>query len=378
MEGPGVPMKKKNDQNNLQLEDLLQLQQYSMVNSVKDEALLRLVKDRLPIALKNPHIRSLFQKKGIDIDEIKKIEDIPFIPVQMFKHFDLSLQSGQETMRVIRSSGTSSGSKSIVPITKRTAANQIKGLKSILESFLGQKRRVMIVIDHARMNDPEREITARGAGIRGFSIFAKEIHYVLKEAENGELVLDMPVVRKLQKEYEEMDVYFFGFTYIIWKAFCRQMIDKGIKFRFKDADVFHGGGWKKMGAESVTREEFSTTMADILGTKPDRVHDFYGMAEQTGIIFVDCEYGNKHVPNFSQIIIRDIRTLQPCKPGEKGLIEVVGVLSDSYYSYAILTEDIGHVKGSNDCPCGRKGTYFVFDSRVEKAEIRGCGDTYRE
>ena len=362
----------------MKLEDLLLMKQYSLADSEKNKVLLRLIKEQLPRAMANRHIKNFFTKQNIDVEKIQSVEEVPFIPVQMFKYFDLSTNPDEKLARVIKSSGTTSGGQSIVPISKEAAANQMKGLKSILEDFLGQRRRAMIAIDHKEVNDPKKEITARGAGIRGFSIFAKEIFYVLKEHSNGELVLDMPVIEKLQKEYTDKDVYAFGFTYIIWKIFCKQMREKGLKFRFNDAIVFHGGGWKKLTAEKVSKEEFSKEIADLLRTRPENVHDYYGMAEQTGIIYVDCEHGNKHVPNFSQVVVRDMRTLKPCGIGEKGLIEVMGVLSNSYYSYAILTEDIGHLEGYDGCPCGRKGRYFRFDSRVERAELRGCGDTFRE
>jgi hypothetical protein len=129
---------------------------------------------------------------------------------------------------------------------------------------------------------------------------------------------------------------------------------------------------------AVSKETFSDTIAEVFGTRPDRILDFYGMAEQTGIIFVDCEHGNKHVPCFSQVIIRDPFTLDPCDIGKTGLIEVMSVLADSYYDQAVLTEDLGVQIGVDDCPCGRKGRYFRFVARVEKAELRGCGDTFRE
>jgi hypothetical protein len=84
------------------------------------------------------------------------------------------------------------------------------------------------------------------------------------------------------------------------------------------------------------------------------------------------------VPVFADVIIRDPYTLQECETGETGMIEVMSVLSTSYYCQAILTEDTGYIVGIDDCPCGRKGKYFRFASRIEKAEARGCGDTFRE
>ena len=64
--------------------------------------------------------------------------------------------------------------------------------------------------------------------------------------------------------------------------------------------------------------------------------------------------------------------------GNTGMIEIVSALPESYPGQAVLTEDIGVVQGVDDCKCGRKGKYFRFVSRIEKAEVRGCGDTYHE
>ncbi len=160
--------------------------------------------------------------------------------------------------------------------------------------------------------------------------------------------------------------------------FTSRLKKEGIRFSFDKFTLFHGGGWKKMKDLAVSKETFSGTIAELFGTETENILDFYGMAEQTGIIFVDCACGNKHVPAFSQVIIRDPFTLEPCSPGNTGLIEVMSILADSYYDQAVLTEDLGMLVGVDDCPCGRKGRYFRFVSRVEKAEVRGCGDTFRE
>lgn len=65
-------------------------------------------------------------------------------------------------------------------------------------------------------------------------------------------------------------------------------------------------------------------------------------------------------------------------PGREGLIECISILPSSYPGQALLTEDVGKILGIDDCECGRKGKYFTFVARAEKAEIRGCGDTFAE
>lgn len=363
--------------NDISLDTLLRLKQYSLNDEEKNKILLKIIKEQLVHAFKNRHIKNFFEKEHIDIDSINSLEDVPPLPVQMFKYFDLATCPKEQIVKILKSSGTTSNIPSRVPLSKVTTINQIKALNSILSDYLGKKRKIFLVIDHEGINDPRLELSARTAGVRGLSVYSRKIHYLLKE-ENGNLILNLPEINNVLENYRDDEVYVFGFTYIIWSTFYRQIIDKNIKFEFKDVKIFHSGGWKKLKEEQVSKDRFSEEIASLFNTDKRNVYDFYGMAEQTGIIFVDCEYGNKHVPNFSQVIVRDIQTLKPCGINEPGLIEVMSILSDSYYCQAILTEDIGYIVGIDDCPCGRKGRYFRFKSRMEKVEIRGCGDTFRE
>lgn len=319
----------------------------------------------------------MYSKLGISPEKLTDLASVPALPVRMFKDFDLTTCDPRDIVRVLRSSGTTSHRPSIVPLDKATATNQTKALRSILGAYLGDKRRVMLVIDHPGINAPGRELSARGAGVRGLSIYAREVVYLLKE-ENGKLVLDLEALDRARSLSSTSEVYVFGFTYIIWSIFCAQMEERGLRLELPRAVVFHGGGWKKLKDQRVDREAFSARLSGILGCAPEEVRDFYGMAEQTGVIFVDCERGHKHVPVFGQVIVRDFQTLEECPVGKRGLIEVMSALGQSYYGQAVLTEDVGRLLGIDDCPCGRKGRYFVVEGRAEQAEARGCGDTFRE
>lgn len=351
---------------------------YGMSDADRCAALLPILKVQLAQAQKNNHqINNFLSRQGITPGALEALEDIPPMPVQMFKRFDLRTCPEESVAKILQSSGTTGGTPSRIPLDKATTMNQIRALKAILADYLGNSRRIFLVIDHEGINSPAMAFSARTAGVRGLSIYAKKIYYLLKE-ENGNLTLNIPAIRDVLENHARDEVYAFGFTYIIWTVFYEQIRKEGIQFSFADFRLFHGGGWKKMKDLAVSKEEFSTSVATLFGTKSQNILDFYGMAEQTGIIFVDCPHGNKHVPTFSQIIIRDPYTLQPCPAGKTGLIEVMSVLADSYYDQAVLTEDMGVLVGVDDCPCGRKGRYFRFVSRVEKAEIRGCGDTFRE
>jgi len=359
--------------------EVLGMDVYSHVQNEKERILLPLVIREIERAVSNSEeIRRFFEKQKIRTEQIQSLADVPAMPVQMFKYFDLKTCPKENVVKVMRSSGTTANVQSKVPLDKATMMNQIKALQAILASYLGNKRRIFLVIDHEKINDPVLEFTARTAGVRGLSIYAKKTFYLLKEETDGSLVLNLPVIQEIRNEYADSEVYIFGFTYIIWTVFYQQMKAAGLDLRLKNPTLFHSGGWKKLKSQSVSKEYFNEQISEMFGCSKDLILDFYGMAEQTGIIFPDCPCGNKHVPVFADVIIRNPYTMDECDVGEIGMIEVMSILSTSYYCQAILTEDTGYIVGVDDCPCGRKGKYFRFASRIEKAEVRGCGDTFKE
>ena len=155
-------------------------------------------------------------------------------------------------------------------------------------------------------------------------------------------------------------VLMFGFTFVVWTRFILRAERRGLKLDASQAVVLHSGGWKKLESEAVSKEEFSRRTAAVLGCPPQYVLDFYGMVEQVGVIFPDCEEGLKHVPDFAEVIIRNPLTMEEERDGNPGLIEIMSILPNSYPGEAILTEDQGRIVGIDDCPCGRKGKYFEF------------------
>jgi hypothetical protein len=352
--------------------------QYNLLNKDKSKLLLSILREELKYATdNNPHIRSYFDKLGIKISDIRLLKDIPFIPVQIFKEFDLLTCKKEDVVRVIRSSGTTNQVPSKIPLNKATSLRQMKALIATLKFYLGNKRRPFLVIDTEDVNKANfTDLTARGAAIQGLSSFAKRTYFLLKKYSSGELILDTDLIKEILDQLKNEEIYVFGFTFIIWSIFYPQINSASINLNFKSVKLFHSGGWKRLKSQSVSKEIFNQKISEIFCTDKGNIIDFYGMAEQTGVIFLDCEYQNKHVPDFAEVIIRNPLTLEECKIDEIGLIEVLSVLSDSYYSQGVLTEDLGILKGIDDCPCGRKGKYFQFISRVEKAEIRGCGDTF--
>lgn len=164
---------------------------------------------------------------------------------------------------------------------------------------------------------------------------------------------------------------------MVWQHFYKELIRLKQKRRELDLSngiLIHGGGWKKLASEAVSPEEFHSRLKEACGL--DDIHDYYGMVEQTGCIYMQCGCGHLHASIFSDVIIRRPEDFSVCGIGEKGIIQVVSAIPESYPGHSLLTEDEGMILGEDTCPCGRKGKYFSVMGRLKNAEIRGCSDTY--
>ena len=138
--------------------------------------------------------------------------------------------------------------------------------------------------------------------------------------------------------------------------------------------LIHGGGWKKLTKEAVSAEKFRDGLREVCGILD--VRNYYGMAEQTGCIYMECECGHLHVSSYSDVLIRNMEDFSCCKNGTEGVIQVLTPMAWSYPGHSVLTEDKGMIVGEDNCPCGRKGKYIKITGRIPKAEIRGCSDTF--
>jgi phenylacetate-coenzyme A ligase PaaK-like adenylate-forming protein len=296
--------------------------------------------------------------------------ELPFLPVRLFKMFELLSVRKEEIVKTMTSSGTSLQAVSRIYLDRETSANQTKVLTKIVSSFIGNKRVPMIIIDSESVLKDRNSFSARGAGILGFSMFGSKRIYALNE----DMELNVGLIQTFLEDHKNERIFLFGFTFMIWQHFYKQLGERNLNLDLTNAVLIHGGGWKKLVNESVSSDDFRSKLNDACGIKS--VHDYYGMVEQTGSIYMECEQGYLHASVFSDVIIRNPSDFTIAGNGHKGIIQVVSILPLSYPGHSLLTEDEGFIIGEDDCPCGRLGKYFKIIGRLKNAEIRGCSDTY--
>lgn len=299
--------------------------------------------------------------------------ELPFLPVRLFKQHLLESIPPSERFKVLTSSGTTGQTVSRITLDRTTSAFQTRAMVRIMQSFLGKDRLPMLVIDHPSVIRDRLSFSARGAGILGMSNFGRQPVYALRD---NDMALNLDELTIWLNEVGNAPVLLFGFTFMVWQFLVRALEDSGRRLHIPNGILVHSGGWKKLQDQAVDNDNFKRRLQAVTGIQ--RVHNFYGMVEQVGSIFVECEQGRLHVPSFAEVVVRRAADWSPAAMGEEGLIQVLSCLPHSYPGHSLLTEDLGHLIGEDDCPCGRLGRTFSVKGRLPKAEMRGCSDTFGE
>lgn len=351
--------------------EILSILPFSLDRDKKRELLTRTLKELTLMHYDNCNeYKKILDSLAFNPEQIESYYDIPFLPVRMFKEYSLKSIPEDKIVKTMTSSGTTGQQVSKIYLDRTTSANQTKALTKIVSSYIGNKRVPMIILDTSALLKNRASFSARGAGILGFSIFASDKIYALDENMN----LNIDALKAFLEKHQGETILLFGFTFMIWQHFYEQLKKEGYHPDLSNGVMIHGGGWKKLACEAVSPEAFKKALKDVCGI--EKVFDYYGMVEQTGSIYMECEFGHLHSSIFSDVIVRRPRDFSLADVGEKGIIEVVSLLPHSYPGHALLTEDEGTILGEDNCPCGRKGKYFKVHGRIKNAEVRGCSDTY--
>ncbi|MHB8580338.1 MAG: LuxE/PaaK family acyltransferase [Ignavibacteriaceae bacterium] len=357
-----------------EVEELFSLPEYSINNSTKREFLLSGLNKLSKFHFEHSvHYRHLISNLGINLSrECNSIEEISFLPVRLFKTQKIQSIPDSAVFKILTSSGTTNQQVSRIVLDKETSMLQVKALASIITSYIGHQRLPMIIIDSASTIKNRTSLSARGAGLVGLSNFGRNHFFALDE--NMELKVDALI--EFIDKYKGDNILIFGFTFMIWQYFYLKLKYLNKKINLENAFLIHSGGWKKLVEQSVSNQIFKESLNSQFKIK--RIYNFYGMVEQVGSIFMECEKGYLHAPNFAEILIRDYSDWSILPVGEQGVIQSLSILPKSYPGHSLLTEDLGTVVGIDNCACGRKGSYFLIHGRIPKAELRGCSDTHAE
>jgi len=346
---------------------LLNIKLYSLEN--KNKIFYEIINSLTKFHYKNcAFYKKILQGLNYNYNKNINVDKLPFLPIRLFKNYELKSVNQKKVIKILRSSGTTGSNTSKIFLDKQNSYNQIIVLNKIIKNIIGDTRLPMLIVDKKTSIYKNSEMNARMAAINGFSIFGKEHTYLLKNDDK----IDYFNLKNFLQKYSQSKFLIKGFTHLIYENLIKKFRIEKNNLDLRKGIILHGGGWKKLESQKITNKKFKSLINKKFNI--EKIINYYGLIEQTGSIFIECGQCSRFVTTeFSDIIIRN-KDLGICKTNESGTIQLISLLPTSYPGHNILTEDIGEIKGENNCKCGKIGKYFLVHGRIKQAEIRGCSN----
>lgn len=274
---------------------------------------------------------------------VQSIEDIPFLPIELFKTHRV-VSGNAPVQKVFRSSGTTGSINSSHHVSDLTCYEE--SFTRCFKRFFGAADKYCLLAllpSYLERNDAslvymiEHLISQTKHPYSGFFLYNQED---LKNTLTRLDAMDQPVL-------------LIGVTFAL--------LDFAEKYplQLNHALIMETGGMKGRRREMI-REELHQRLKDGFGT--DKIYSEYGMTELLSQAYY-LEDKKFHPPPWMRVRIRDVNDpLQPAEDGSTGAINIIDLANLDSCSF-IATADLG--KAYPD------GTFDVT-GRMDQGDIRGC------
>jgi phenylacetate-coenzyme A ligase PaaK-like adenylate-forming protein len=284
--------------------------------------------------------------KGIDVNprKIERTEDIPFLPISVFKHRNVKTDNWKEEM-IFRSSGTTGMKTSKHYIEDLEFYNEVT--ESIFKHFYRDPKGYVILAllpsylerDHSSLiYMVDNLINLTNSEDSGF--------YLSNLEELNDKIIEL--ISSSTKK-----VMLWGVTFALLDYAEKYPMD------LKETIIIETGGMKGRGEELVRAE-----VHEILRQKfnLDNIQSEYGMTELLSQAYA-LKDGVYQCPSWMRVFVREINDpFCLCEPGQQGVINIID-LANIHSCAFIATEDLGRVY--------KDGSFEVL-GRLDNADMRGC------
>lgn len=278
-----------------------------------------------------------------DVQKVKTIQQIPFLPIQFFKSHEVVSNSNP-----IQTTFTSSGTTGMVTSKHLVTDVSIyeESYRKAFSQFYGNIEDYVVVA--LLPSYLERE---------GSSLIhmVDDLIHLSNQADSGFYLhnYDELIEKLIQLDQSGQNVILIGVTYALL-----DLIEKH-SFQLENTIIMETGGMKGKRKEMI-REELHQELCNGFGVKS--IHSEYGMTELLSQAY-SLGDGIFECPSWMQISIRDTEdALSYIRDGKTGGINVIDLANINSCSF-IATQDLGK-KYSN-------GSFEVL-GRFDHSDIRGC------
>jgi phenylacetate-coenzyme A ligase PaaK-like adenylate-forming protein len=278
-----------------------------------------------------------------DVQKVKSLEQIPFLPIQFFKSHDV-VSNNNAVQETFTSSGTTGMITSRHLITDVSLYEQ--SYRNAFSEFYGN------IEDYVVLALLPSYLERKGSSL----IYMVKDLIELSNNENSGFYLhnyNELIAKLTQLDIAGQNVILIGVTYALLDLVEKQ------KFQLKNTIIMETGGMKGKRREMI-REELHEILCNGFGVQS--IHSEYGMTELLSQAY-SLGNGIFECPAWMQILIRDTEdALTYVDSGKTGGVNVIDLANINSCSF-IATQDLGKKYPNNS---------FEILGRFDNSDIRGC------
>lgn len=342
-----------------------------------DELFVKAVKQCLSWHIeKNDFYKDWMQKNNFSVDSLNDISDIakiPFLHANFYKTHVIKTVKDEDIAITLTSSGTT-GQKSQMFFDNWTifASDKSADMESYKLGMITDEPTNFLLYSY----EPAEGVNVGTLRTRQMMRrYAKEneLVYALKYTGKGhEFDLFGCIAALLRFEKEGLPVRLLGFPAFLYFT-LEKMEDMGyppLKLNPKSL-VMMGGGWKGFVDKQLSPQEFRAYIKERLGLPESCCHESYGAVEH-GVAYMDCNNHHFHIPAYSRVLIRDVRTLEVLPYGKPGFLNVISPINTGVPVVSLLLGDLAVLHEGKSCGCGINAPWFEILGRAGTTKNRSC------
>lgn len=318
----------------------------------------------------------LLKERGFSIEQVESVKDcekIPAIPAQFFKYHEvLSIQKEEIEVRAT-SSGTQ-GQKSQIFLDNETiklgTIMAIKAMKYL--GFISIIPTNYLILGYEPKEGNDMGNVRIALGMTRFAP-AKEKVFALRTLGDDYQIDYFGIIGSLMRfNKQRLPVRILGFPSYLYML-LKMMKESGMKplTLNKKSLILTGGGWKKFDDMMIDKKKLYAMAEECLGIPAENCRDFYSAVEHS-VAYPECRNHHMHVPVWSRVIIRDVKSLEPLGYDEPGFLSFISPLVSSVPVSSILMGDMAVLRDGKACGCGIDTPYFEILGRAGAVKARSC------
>ncbi|MFC6267968.1 LuxE/PaaK family acyltransferase [Frigoriflavimonas asaccharolytica] len=286
---------------------------------------------------------------GRDVSKIQKIEEIPFLPIEIFKNHQV-LDKDFQTELFFQSSGTTQINRS-----KHWIADEDLYKKSIVESFkefIGEPKDYVILGLLPNYSENKN------------SSLIYMVDFLMQDSgqkENDYFLYNHQELFHLLNNLNHKKILLFGVSFALLD-FLDFVKEENFVIKNEQLTIIETGGMKGR-KEEITKDELLKIFRN--GFNTNQIFSEYSMTE---LLSQAYSLGKNlyQTPNWMRILIRNTEDpFQYVETGKTGAINIIDLANLHSCSF-LATQDLGKIERTND------KEFFSVLGRIDYSDIRGC------